>query len=187
VRRGRRGGRDRQLLRGNAVSSADPVRRNVRTRLEVQQRLVRSRFDRPPSHLPNRYRCSRELRRLITHAGCKPIPDRSRSQAQIRVSTCVVLTCACDSGANQSPVADPLRTPADRLGPSPIWRAAQKAMPHARPSAVVDVHNHAYTQPGQTTGCLPRRVRHTAKGVEGAVCVCPLIRDGRVSLFGDES
>jgi len=53
------------------------------------------------------------------------------------------------------------------------WTKTYTRRPRARPSTVADVHNYAQTQPGQTTGCLPRSarvddIRHTAAC--GPVC-----------------
>jgi hypothetical protein len=54
------------------------------------------------------------------------------------------------------------RSFADTRGPgwadSPIWRAAQQALPRATSSPVADVHNHAQTEPRQTSETAIRAV-----------------------------
>src|SRR5664280_158870 len=43
----------------------------------------------------------------------------------------------------ESPGKGLCRHPLTRWAESPIWLAAQQALPRARPSTVADVHNHA--------------------------------------------
>jgi len=57
----------------------------------------------------------------------------------------------------------PCGHPLTGVGRFPIWPAAQQALPRARPSTVAAVHNHALTQPEQTTGSAAGRARDRAE------------------------